>query len=114
MPKFRTPNSPHSRYKGMVELPSDHGLPVPHMPAVREWTDAEREQWRQWWESPQAAMWDESFLPTVAVMLTYFSKILDGTATSTHQMEFRHLAGSLGLTAEGMKRLGWCFEGDAQ
>lgn len=62
----------------------------------------------------QAAMWDESFIPTVAVMLTYFGKILDGSATSTHQMEFRHLAGALGLTAEGMKRLGWAFEGDAQ
>ncbi|TJZ95065.1 hypothetical protein [Actinacidiphila oryziradicis] len=84
------------------------------MPAVRGWTEAEREQWQQWWESPQAVMWDESFIPTVAVMLTYFRKIIDGTATSTHQMEFRHLAGSLGLTAEGMKRLGWAFEGDAE
>ncbi|MFF5449220.1 hypothetical protein [Streptomyces sp. NPDC012888] len=45
-------------------------------------------------------------------MLTYLGKILDGTSNATHQMEFRHLATSLGLTADGMKRLGWAFEGD--
>ncbi|MFD7530468.1 hypothetical protein ACFV8E_23210 [Streptomyces sp. NPDC059849] len=114
MPKVRNPNLPHSRYKGLLELPWDHGLPVPDIPTGRKWTDSDLDQWRQWWSSPQAAMWDESFIPTVAVMLTYFGKILDGTATSTHQMEYRHLAGSLGLTAEGMKRLGWTFQGDAQ
>ncbi|WP_261399249.1 hypothetical protein [Streptomyces misionensis] len=110
MPKMRNPNSPHSRYKGLLELPWDHGLPVPDMPSGREWTEAERGQWRQWWESPQAAMWDESFIPAVAVMLTYFGKILDGSANANHQMEFRHLATSLGLTADGMKRLGWTFQ----
>ncbi|HWU07416.1 MAG TPA: hypothetical protein VN520_13735 [Streptomyces sp.] len=114
MPKMRNPNSPHSRFKGLIELPWDHGLPVPELPAFREWTEADRNQWRQWWESPQASMWDDSFIPTVAVMLTYFGNILVGTATSTHQMEYRHLAGTLGLTAESMKRLGWTFQGDTR
>ncbi|MGI5398529.1 hypothetical protein ACQEVG_03530 [Streptomyces sp. CA-135486] len=114
MPKARNPDSPHSRYKGLVELPWEHGLPVPDMPLGREWSEAEGEQWRQWWRSPQAAMWDESFVPSVAVMLTYYGKILDGTATRDHLTEYRQLAGALGLTAEGMKRLGWAFQGDAQ
>ncbi|MGW7364813.1 hypothetical protein ACWGI8_15620 [Streptomyces sp. NPDC054841] len=114
MPKFRNPDSPHSRYKGLVELPWEHGLPVPDMPPEREWSETEGEQWRQWWSSPQAAMWDESFVPSVAVMLTYYGKILDGSATRDHLTEYRQLAGALGLTAEGMKRLGWTFQGDAQ
>lgn len=113
MPKFRNPDSPHSRYKGLVELPWEHGLPVPDMPPGREWSETEGEQWRQWWSSPQAAMWDESFVPSVAVMLTYYGKILDGSATRDHLTEYRQLAGALGLTAEGMKRLGWTFQGDA-
>lgn len=55
---------------------------------------------------------DESYVPTVAAMLTYLGKILEGTSNATHQMKFRHLATSLGFTADGMKRLGWAFEGD--
>ncbi|MFJ6103508.1 hypothetical protein ACIQHY_21170 [Streptomyces sp. NPDC092359] len=47
-------------------------------------------------------------------MLTYYGKILDGTATREHLTEYRQLATSLGLTADGMKRLGWAFEGDVQ
>ncbi|WP_344263123.1 hypothetical protein [Streptomyces sodiiphilus] len=112
MPRLRNPNSPHSRYRGVDVLPNDHGLPVPELPASREWTPEEREQWRQWWESPQAARWDESYVPTVAVMLTYYGKILDGTANRDHLTEYRQLAGALGLTADGMKRLGWAFEGE--
>lgn len=114
MPKMRNPDSPHSRYKGLDVLPYDHGLPVPDLPLARKWADAEVEQWKQWWNSPQAARWDESYVPTVAVMLTYYGKILDGTATREHLTEYRQLATSLGLTADGMKRLGWAFEGDAQ
>ncbi|WP_405998614.1 hypothetical protein [Streptomyces sp. NBC_00829] len=53
-------------------------------------------------------------MPSVAVMLTYYGKILDGSATRDHLTEYRQLAGALGLTAEGMKRLGWTFQGDAQ
>ncbi|WDM12172.1 hypothetical protein J3S85_11875 [Streptomyces lavenduligriseus] len=45
-------------------------------------------------------------------MLTYYGKILDGTATRDHLTEYRQLATALGLTADGMKRLGWAFEGD--
>lgn len=112
MPKMRNPNSPHSRYKGLDVLPNDHGLPVPDLPSVRGWSHAESEQCHQWWSSPQSARWDESYVPTVAVMLTYYGKILDGTATRDHLTEFRQLATALGLMADGMKRLGWAFEGD--
>ncbi|MFG3405941.1 hypothetical protein [Streptomyces sp. NPDC048142] len=93
-------------------LPNKHGLPVPELPSVREWSTAEHEQWQQWWESPQAGRWDESYVPTVAVMLTYYGHILTDTATREHFTEYRQLATSLGLTADGMKRLGWTFEGD--
>ncbi|MDQ3274231.1 MAG: hypothetical protein M3Q39_04155 [Actinomycetota bacterium] len=62
---LRNPAKPSSRHRlgpaqvtQLVKLPA-HGcdLPVPGIPAGREWTVAEVELWAELWTSPQATQW---------------------------------------------------------
>ncbi|MFE9446901.1 hypothetical protein [Streptomyces sp. NPDC006739] len=110
MPKARQPNSPNSRYREaqkLTVLPLEHNLPVPELPAGRDWSDHERAYWVELWETPQASQWDDSTAGVVAAVVVYWSAILAGTASNAQHMEYRHLVKALGLTPEGMRTLGW-------
>lgn len=110
MPKPRNPISPHSRYREaqrITVLPIDHCLPVPDIPKGREWSEHERAYWVELWETPQASQWDDATAGIVAAVVVHWSATLEGRASSTQLMEFRHLTKALGLTPEGLRALGW-------
>ncbi len=111
------PDRPRSRHNAAltekVKLPaSGCDLPAPDMPAVREWSEFERQVWNDLWASPQATQWDDSNVPTVAAMIVYYVAILRGEASAWEAQEYRHSSGSLGLTPAGMKLLGWVIDDD--
>jgi hypothetical protein len=92
----------------LVELPAE-GNPVdpPEMPPGYVWTDAEVEHFRELWQSPQSTMWDLSAVHYVAVYVRAVHQCLNGRMNATLAAEVRQLADHLGLTPEGMRRLGW-------
>lgn len=116
MPPKKNPQKPHSRvHRGsvgsraaLIDLPATGcGLPVPDLPAGREWNTHERERWEELWGSPQANQWDETARGTVAVLVTYEQAILQGTAAAWQAQEYRYAADSLGLTPRALTALGW-------
>ncbi|MEU4823111.1 hypothetical protein AB0H37_14670 [Actinomadura sp. NPDC023710] len=111
------PSRPYSRHRErgssarkVVVLPERCDLPAPEMPAGREWSEAERDRWAELWSSPQAVMWDVSYVSAVAMYVSHVSAVLAGAASAWHAQESRHLAEQLGLTPRGMLALGWVLE----
>lgn len=114
----RNAAKPHSRVNrrpvssgprnSLVELPAvGCDLPVPDLPRGREWSETERERWRELWESPQATQWDDTVRGTVAVLVTYESAIFTGEASAWQAQEARYAAEALGLTPRALAQLGW-------
>ena len=70
--------------------------------------DADREQWRAWWRSPMATMWDSAtdVYPLTRLLLLYREERLEGVDTK-RSAEMRQLEGQYGLTARGRKELMW-------
>ena len=87
------------------------GLPVPALPKGREWTSCEEARWSELWRSPQAGMWDDSAVGTVAVLVVYEAAILAGVASAWQAMEARYAGAALGLTPQAMAALGWVIAG---
>src|SRR5690349_13868450 len=107
MPAPRNASKPNSRvHRGsvgsrvaLVELPaSGCDLPVPSLPAGRDWSEVERARWEELWQSPQATQWDETARGTVACLLIYETAIYTGTASAWQAQEARYAAEALGLT----------------
>lgn len=118
MPVPRNAAKPHSRAhrrpvssgprNALVDLPATGcTLPVPTMPAAREWTPDERARWVELWESPQATQWDDTARGTVAVLVVYESAIFTGTASAWQAQEARYASDALGLTPRALASLGW-------
>lgn len=118
MPVPRNAAKPHSRAHrrppgaaaraALVDLPAAGcSLPVPEMPPGRVWTHAERDRWRELWQSPQAVMWDDTARGTVTVLIVYESAILAGSAAAWQAQEARYAGEALGLTPRAMAALGW-------
>lgn len=116
MPAPKNASKPHSRaHRGtvgarlaLVELPAaGSNLPVPDLPAGREWTESHRDRWVELWESPQATQWDETARGTVAALLLFEGEILAGTASAWMAQEARYAAEALGLTPRALGQLGW-------
>jgi len=92
----------------LVDLPAAGcDLPVPALPAGREWTEDDRARWEELWQSPQAVMWDDSARGTVAVLVVYEAAILAGAAAAWQAQEARYAAEALGLTPKAMASLRW-------
>jgi hypothetical protein len=120
MPAPRNAGKPHSRASrgtdgsrtALTELPAAGCcLPVPEMPAGREWSDIERARWDELWRSPQATQWDETARGTVAALLIYESAILSSAASAWQAQEARYAAEALGLTPRALASLGWRIVG---
>ncbi|MER6973566.1 hypothetical protein ABT304_21055 [Nocardioides sp. NPDC000445] len=116
MPAARNATKPHSRaHRGqmgarvpLLDLPSEGcSLPVPDMPAGREWTNDEADRWAELWSSPQATQWDETARGTVACLVIYESAIFAGTASAWQAQEARYATEALGLTPKSLVALGW-------
>lgn len=87
-------------------------LPVPKIPRGRTWTSVERARWKELWTSPQATEWDETAKGTVALLVSYESRLLDNNdgGSAWVAAEARHAADALGLTPRSMAALGWVVE----
>jgi len=116
MPAARNAAKPYSRaHRGSVgsrqallELPATGcTLPVPKMPAGREWSTVERARWKELWRSPQATQWDETARGTVAALVIYETAIFTASASAWQAQEARYAAESLGLTPRSLAALGW-------
>lgn len=116
MPPKKNPAKPYSRVhrgtmgsrQALIDLSaSGCTLPVPAMPAGRQWSTAQVARWRELWKSPQANQWDETARGTVGCLLIYESAIFDGSASAWQAQEARYAAESLGLTPRSMTSLGW-------
>ena len=120
MPASRNVAKPNSRAHrrpqqraALVDLPAAGcDLPVPDLPPGREWTEAEQARWDELWHSPQAVMWDDSAIGTVAVLITYEQAILTGRASAWQAQEARYATEALGLTPKAMAALGWRIADD--
>ena len=92
-------------------LSMDHGIPVPKAPAGTSFDADERKTWRELWKSPQAQIWDESYIPAVAAYVLYSHKIYRGEATAWVASEHRALSDSLALSPKGLRALSFAIEG---
>lgn len=116
MPPKRNPAKPYSRaHRGsmgsrqaLTDLPaSGCDLPVPKMPAGREWSAEQVQRWDELWKSPQATQWDETARGTVACLVIYETAIFTGDASAWQAQEARYAAEALGLTPRSLTALGW-------
>lgn len=116
MPAPRNAAKPHSRaHRGsvgsrqaLVTLPAAGcDLPVPDLPAGREWSEVEVARWRELWTSPQACQWDDTARGTVATLVIFESAIFSGSASAWMAQEARYAAEALGLTPRALASLGW-------
>lgn len=114
MPPRAQPDAPHSRYRSsggrhehVLSRSAAEALPVPDMPAGRNWAPHERQLWEEIWHSPQSLNFDDSDTTAVALLVVYRSEVLAGTASAWHATEARHLMDRLGLTPLGRQQLGW-------
>jgi len=111
-PRSRVHRGAVGSRQALVELPATGcPLPVPDMPAGREWSDVDRARWAELWESPQATQWDETARGTVATLVIFESAIFAGTASAWMAQEARYAAESLGLTPRALGQLGWRIGG---
>jgi hypothetical protein len=109
------PTRPHSRHgdrrgrggRAVTVLPPETTLPVPRLPAGRDWTGAERKMWRSLWRSPMASQWDDAEAGAVAAYICHVSAVLAGTAAAWQAQEMRHIGNELGITSRGRLALGW-------
>lgn len=106
------PSKPFSRYRtkghmALVVLPAECDLPAPDLPPGRDWSETEREVWRELWRSPQASQWDDSFAPLAAQFVVFHLAVLSGKSTAWQAQESRHLADRLGLSPAGLVACGW-------
>ncbi|WP_211340923.1 hypothetical protein [Xylanimonas allomyrinae] len=104
----RTPSTTATR--ALVVLPDSCDLPVPRLPRGREWSAEEKRLWKDLWTSPQANVWDDSYIAAVAAYVCHASAIYRDAASAWQAQEFRHLGDKLGLTPAGMLALGWVVE----
>ncbi|WP_446676966.1 phage terminase small subunit [Rhodococcus aetherivorans] len=103
----RRPNSPAQR-AALVVLPKEGcDLPVPKIPAGRQWSRTEKARWKELWQSPQATQWDETASGTVALLVAYETKLLADEGSAWVAQEARHASDALGLTPRAMAALGW-------
>lgn len=103
----RRPPGPAAR-AALIELPAAGcDLPTPPLPKARQWSAGERARWLELWSSPQALMWEDSAIGTVAVLLVYEAAILAGEASAWQAQEARYASEALGLTPKAMAALGW-------
>lgn len=116
MPAPRNAAKPHSRVNRgtigsrtpLLDLPAAGcDLPVPDLPAGREWSEHERDRWEELWRSPQATQWDDTARGTVAGLIIFETAILTGTASAWQAQEARYAAEALGLTPRALGQLGW-------
>lgn len=118
MPAPRNVSKPHSRYgrrgastgsvAALVTLPGGGcDLPVPDLPAGRDWSETELDRWTELWESPQATMWDDSMIGVVATVVIFEVAVYSGSASAWQAQELRYAAEALGLTPRSMAQLGW-------
>jgi hypothetical protein len=103
----RRPSSPSQRAALVVLPPEGCELPVPKIPRGRQWSTIEKARWKELWQSPQATQWDETAAGTVALLVTYESKLLADEGAAWIAQEARHAADALGLTPRSMAALGW-------
>src|SRR5687768_829754 len=101
----RNAGKPHTRAgrgtvgprNALLNLPaSGCDLPVPDLPAGREWSDAESGRWSELWSSPQATQWDETARGTVATLVIFEAAIMAGTASAWMAQEARYASEALG------------------
>lgn len=106
---YRADGNNTTSRRGLTVLPADGcSLPVPSMPAGRTWSDVEQARWGELWSSPQATQWDESVRGTVALLVSYESRLLCAEGgTAWVAQEARYAAEALGLTPRAMATLGW-------
>lgn len=105
---FRAP-APAAR-ASLVQLPAEGcTLPIPDLPEPRPWSAPEKARWKELWESPQATQWDETVKGTVALLVTFESRLLDPAdgGTAWVAQECRYAAEALGLTPKALTALGW-------
>ena len=117
MPQQRNYNAPNSRayrnttgVRRIVVLPAEGcQMPAPRIPeAVKDhWQNRQKRRWKELWSSPQATQWDESCSGTVALLVEYEDKLLNGQGSAWMGQEVRHASEQLGLTPRSMAALGW-------
>lgn len=107
-PRSRAHRGTVGSRQALTDLPATGcDLPVPDLPAGREWTEADLSRWQELWGSPQATQWDETARGTVAALVIYEAAIFGGTASAWQAQECRYAAESLGLTPRALGQLGW-------
>ena len=107
-PRCRAHGGTFGAVRALVDLPAEGcKLPVPDLPAGREWSDTERSRWEELWQSPQATQWDETARGTVASLVIFESAIFSGSASAWMAQEMRYASEALGLTPRALGQLGW-------
>lgn len=87
--------------------PGGHKGNTPPWPISEEPAQVELELWTELWKTPQAAMWAESgYDRTVARYVKIYCLATDDPRAG-YMSELRQLEDRLGLSALGLKRLGW-------
>ncbi|MFD4648477.1 hypothetical protein [Streptomyces sp. NPDC058441] len=101
-----------NRDREIITLPAAHGLPVPEIPPVKEWSPYELSLWTTYWESPQASQWGDDLVPAVASLVAYQVKQMTG-GTSAHENKFvADMIEALGISPQAQKRLSWKVQTD--
>lgn len=105
----RRTNTPKKEADRVVLPPEGRQGRAPAVPTPVKLLKASREQWKAWWSSPMATMWDERFdvFPLARLLSLYDMMRRDGGVPAATLTEMRQLEARFGLEPRSRKELCW-------
>lgn len=87
--------------------PGGYAGPFPDWPMDDEPATAELNLWNELWRTPQASRWVDAGYDRVVARYVRLYCLADVDPKGTYLSELRQIEDRLGLSALGMRRLGW-------
>lgn len=85
----------------------------PPLPEYREWSEATRSAWREWWSTPQAITWDQSGRSLHRWALLFDKIVTDPDAPVSIHAQLQAIEDRHGFSPSYMAKLRWRIVDDA-
>lgn len=104
----RRRNAPIKELERVYLPPEGRSDRVPAVPTTKRLLKSSREQWKAWWKSPMAVMWDRRFdVFPLCRLLELHDRFRREGVKAAELTEMRQLEGRFGLDPRSRKELGW-------
>lgn len=91
-----------------IDIPADARIDEdpPALP-VRDWTEGTLRWWAELWQLPQATLWPNGCVETLARLALLRELVWTGAASAADRSEIRQIEDRFGLNPKGLRDLRW-------